>query len=608
MRVISFLLAGLAVSFLAAAGISEFEPSPDTGKVVRKTQFEYLVMPGNVGWDRFDEIRQSRDWQKPDVNTLNELNKGTTWIKLPLKPPGSGNENWRLEVQWPELRRIELATWDAERGLSKIHRGGKSIPLSELETIYKNIVFPIHLPPGTPTTVYLRIEDRTFIHLPMVLFSAEAHESYSTNRLVAFSMVFGILAVMVLYNLSLYLAVRDRMYLFYTNVVFSSLMYLLAVSGYGRIVFWAGNDWMEARASAVFAAYCFLSVAYFFRIFLDLPRYGGWVSKFNTFYLISFSAVLVGTLTPHAAYAMTFLGPLSISSAFVGFATAVSVWRRGNASAKYYILAWTGISVSTGFVVLNLMGNIDYFPALEYSQPSTFVAEIVLLSLALADRIRRQRLDKEQAQSELLQMREEANSKLEAQVELRTRELEEAMSDLKSANQELSRLTKVDPLTQVSNRRHFDEIGKAEIARAQRTGRPLSVIMVDIDHFKAINDTHGHLVGDKCLKLVARCLSQHVGRATDVVARYGGEEFAIILPETDKPDAFTLADRIRTAIAELALIYDGKSIRVTASLGVSGRVPAQQDTINSLVGDADRALYRAKQNGRNQVAKEVSCA
>lgn len=609
MRFIISLLAVLAAGAIAASGDSALEPSADRGQVVRKTHYQYLKTPRDVGWDRFDEIRQSQDWQHPDVNTLNTLNEGALWVRLPLQAPAGGNENWRLEVQWPDIPRIELATWSAERGLGEVQAAGKKLPLPSTGLAPKNFLLPVQLPHESPTTLYLRLDKNGFVHLPMVLFSAENHERYSTTRLVVFSMVFGVMAVMILYNLALYLAVRDRMYLFYSNAVFSSLLYLLAVSGYGRIVFWAGNEWLEGRASAVFASYCFLSVAWFFRVFLDLPRYGGWVLKANTFFLIGFGGVFVGTLTPFAGMTLAFLGPISIASSFVGFATAVSVWRRGNPSAKYFILAWTGVSIATGFVVLNLMGTVEYFPALEYSQALSFMLEIVLLSLALADRIRRQRIAKEQAQAELLQMQQEANSKLEAQVQLRTRELEAAMVDLKSANRELSNLTKLDPLTKLSNRRHFDEIGETEVARARRTGRPLSVVMVDIDHFKSINDTYGHVVGDKCLKLVGTCISQNVGRATDVVARYGGEEFAVILPETGEADAFTVADRIRSAIEDVPLVYDGKTIRMTASLGVSGRVPGPQETLTSLVKDADTALYRAKQNGRNQVAAEAAiCA
>ncbi|MEX1033122.1 MAG: diguanylate cyclase [Cellvibrionaceae bacterium] len=603
MRVIVCLIGGLtAAGALATAGASKLAPVPEAGRVVGKAHFEYLMTPGDIGWDRFEEIHQRQDWQAPEVNSLNMVNRGTLWVKLPLQPPRS-HRDWRLEVQWSDFRRIDLVTWDPVRGMGEIQTAGKHIPLGETQTPQKNVVFPIQLPLDTATTLYLRIEDRTFIHLPMMLFTAEAHESYSVKRLIVFSMVIGIMAVMILYNLSLYLAVRDRMYLFYTNVVFSTLLYLLAYNGYGRIVLWEGNEWLETYASSLFAAYAFLSVAYFFRVFLDLRRYGGWVLHANTFYLIGFSLVLVTTLTPLRIFAIALLGPLAISSSFVGFAAAVSVWRRGNASAKYFILAWTAVSVSTALLTLNLMGKLEYYPALEYSQALSFVAEMVLLSLALADRIRRQRIAKEQAQAELLKMQEYANSSLEAQVQLRTRELESAMVDLKNANRELSKLTKVDPLTQVANRRHFDEAGENEVTVARKKGRPLSVVMVDIDHFKAINDAHGHLVGDKCLKLVAKCISQNVGRPADLVARYGGEEFALILPDTDEANAVTLANRIRAAIDNVALIYDGRSIPMTASLGVTGRVPTQGDTLNSLVSEADKAMYQAKENGRNQVAK-----
>jgi diguanylate cyclase len=118
----------------------------------------------------------------------------------------------------------------------------------------------------------------------------------------------------------------------------------------------------------------------FFRIFLDLPRYGGWILKANTFCLTGFVLVLVLTATPYELYGVVILGRLSGINGIVAFTTAVLLWRRGNGSAIYFILAWTGISISTAFMVLSMMGRVDYFPAMEHSQALGFVVEVVLLS------------------------------------------------------------------------------------------------------------------------------------------------------------------------------------------------------------------------------------
>ncbi len=557
-------------------------------------------MPASSDWGQIAQIHHNNAWQTPKIDTLNIRTNGTLWIRFNVTTNANSPQNWMLEVLWPHISLVELAVYSNQNTLSKVYRAGKSTPITE-DNAHKNIVLPLKLQEDT-TTVYLRIQDPNFIYIPLMLFSDKAYQKHDLTRTIMFSMVFGILLVMILYNLSLYFAVRDSMYLFYTNTVFSSFLYLLAVSGYGRLLLWPTNDWLNLHASPVFASYCFLSVTYFFRIFLDLPRYTNWLLKANTAMLIGLSAVLVFTLTPYLGYAMLLLGSLSGILGILAIVTSFVVWRRGNRSAIYFVVAWTGVAISTTFMVLTLQGEINYSPLLEYTQAGSFVLEIVLLSLALADRIRRQRIAKEAAQRSLLQLREKTNKELEDQVKLRTEELENAMTKLQVANSELAKLTKTDPLTGVNNRRQFDEVAEYEIARASRTGQPLSLMMVDIDHFKAINDNYGHQAGDRCLTLVASCIATNVRKPNDMVARYGGEEFALVLPETDEPGAHHLAERIRKAIENISVLHEGKSIKMTASIGVSTHQPSSEESTHKLIQLADTALYRAKENGRNQVA------
>lgn len=156
-----------------------------------------------------------------------------------------------------------------------------------------------------------------------------------------------------------------------------------------------------------------------------------------------------------------------------------------------------------------------------------------------------------------------------------------------------------DPLTKLRNRRAFDAALDAESARFQRYERPLSVLLVDLDHFKQINDTHGHEAGDAVLQLVARTL-EHELRDNDIPARFGGEEFVVLLPETDRRHAQDAAERLRHAIEDLVFDWQGRAIAIRASIGVAS-VPECASTPRDLVGAADEALYAAKKNGRNQV-------
>jgi diguanylate cyclase (GGDEF)-like protein len=174
---------------------------------------------------------------------------------------------------------------------------------------------------------------------------------------------------------------------------------------------------------------------------------------------------------------------------------------------------------------------------------------------------------------------------------------------LRLANERLTELSTRDPLTHAFNRRQFDKILESELHRTGRSGRPLSLVMVDIDHFKSLNDIYGHQKGDDCLIQVVRALQLAVHRSADLVARYGGEEFAIILPETDGEGALQIAESVRAAVASLAIPHPGSPINrfVTISAGVTTSQPSAEASAVRIIEAADRALYEAKWRGRNRV-------
>ncbi len=170
-------------------------------------------------------------------------------------------------------------------------------------------------------------------------------------------------------------------------------------------------------------------------------------------------------------------------------------------------------------------------------------------------------------------------------------------------NAELERQALTDSLTGLANRRALDLGLEREWKRADREDRPLSVLILDIDHFKAFNDACGHPAGDACLQLVARCLEQRLRRPGDLAARQGGEEFAVLLPDTDLAGALAVAEDIRGKISALDRAHPSSPLgRLTVSLGAACRRPGQGGTPEGLLAEADQALYKAKAAGRNRVA------
>lgn len=197
--------------------------------------------------------------------------------------------------------------------------------------------------------------------------------------------------------------------------------------------------------------------------------------------------------------------------------------------------------------------------------------------------------------------------KVNARTAALSREIQQrsaAEAALQSANQELQRLAYVDGLTQIANRRRFDEQLWHEWFRSQREQLPLSLVLCDVDYFKQYNDTYGHQVGDECLRSVAKALASVIKRPADLAARYGGEEFAVLLPQTDIAGAVRVAQMVQSRIKQLQLPHARSQVKpyVTVSFGVASLIPSAQSTPEQLLALADQALYQAKMDGRDRIS------
>jgi two-component system, chemotaxis family, response regulator WspR len=184
------------------------------------------------------------------------------------------------------------------------------------------------------------------------------------------------------------------------------------------------------------------------------------------------------------------------------------------------------------------------------------------------------------------------------------RALRKSQQQLMETNLELQRLTNVDGLTGLSNRRYFEEFFETEWRQSMRTGDPISLLMIDIDHFKQYNDTYGHVAGDEVLREVAGAIRGAFSRPKDLAVRIGGEEFVVVLPQTSAYDLPILAQKAVQAVQHLALPHAASPVeaRVTISVGGATATPGQEDPSFSLVEAADRAMYEAKRSGRNRAA------
>jgi len=261
------------------------------------------------------------------------------------------------------------------------------------------------------------------------------------------------------------------------------------------------------------------------------------------------------------------------------YASAVALRASRDGDLESRTIAW-GLLVLIVCLIADVLMELRLVPKLSGVPVVGFTVLFLASSRALNARFERE-------YRELVELRGE----LEARVEDRTHELEQLALKF-----ELS--SRTDDLTGLPNRRGFLDASKVELTRARRSGRPVSIVMADIDHFKQVNDRFGHAGGDAVLRSVAQVLRASI-RTEDIAARWGGEEFILLLPETDLAGARQAAEKVRLAIAALDIPVEGTPIRVTASFGVAAH--DLERSLDATIADADRALYRAKEKGRDRV-------
>lgn len=560
-------------------------------------------------------------WQPLQKPNLGKQKEGV-WLRFAVDRDSASDDRWFLSLKWPVLDEVQVRLFfPAEDEWGPLMRAGDHVPMREQPVADLNLVFPLEVKAGEHAVVYMHLQTWGMMAVPLVISDEPGFVAGKIKDVAMISLFFGGMLVILLYNSSLFVFTRDLSYLLYVLYLLSALFYVVAITGFGQLFLWPETP-IARRFYGLSAALCFFTPLVFATRFLSIRRYGGWVWLVTWVLMVYWATaimliLLAPTLTRYLASEA-----MALVHCVLTMAAVISLWIRGNPSARLFAIAWSTLLIATIAHLLALEGVLPLNTLTLYGQLIGMFAEFVLLSMALAQRINVERerrilaqqsvlhasealaIEREsrlQAQQQALDVQMRANEALEARVYERTRALEDAKRGLEMVNEQLTRLSITDALTQLSNRGHFDVMIDEEIRRARRIEMPLSVLLLDIDHFKRVNDTYGHPFGDECLRLVADTLKQHGQRAGDVVARYGGEEFVIALPGMDATQAAEQAERIRAAVAALEPRCGEDRLQLTISIGVATLDPAAQSTPAQLLAAADAALYRAKHNGRNQV-------
>ena len=589
------------------------------GSALRVGSIEWL--PGHLEASFETAAKAEWPWQPLAKPNLQKQPNGV-WLRFTIENRGVTAGRWYLSLQWPVLDEVRVRALylnGNEWGMPM--RAGDHIPVAEYPVADPNLVFPLDLQAGDLAVVYMHIQAHELMALPMMIFDEPAFAAAKVADIALISLFFGGMLVILLYNCSLFVFTRDRAYLFYVAYLLSALFYVLAMTGFGHLFVWPDTPVITRHFYGLSAALTLFTPLLFASRFLGTRRYGGWPWLVTWMLMAYWAVVILAIIAAPDLTRYLAIEQMVLVHCVLTMAAVISLWRRGSDSARLFTIAWSTLLLATIVHLLALEGMLPLNTWTLHGQLIGMFTEFVLLSMALAQRINHERDRRIDAQQSALQAsqalarerdahmaeQQQALEALEARVYERTRALEEAKRGLEMVNEQLTRMSVTDALTQLSNRGHFDRLIDEEIRRAQRADTALSVLLLDIDHFKRINDTYGHPFGDECLRQVAAVLKQYGQRAGDVVARYGGEEFVLALPGMNARQAGEQAERIRTAIAALQLTCADTPVPLTISIGVATLGQPAPGTPAQLLAAADAALYRAKHNGRDQVALAGSC-
>ena len=586
--------------FSAGVALADAPAVPVTPYLL--TDSERVPLNGNV---RFLEDPQGRltvadlesgtvEWQINDTGAFNRgYSNSVWWLHLQMRNDGDQVAKRYLELSYAVLDYVDVHVYDGIAKL-KTFQLGDLYPYHERPVDSRFFVVPLQWQPGQTLDVFFRIKTSSAVQAPLTLWQQDAFVRSENNSNIAQGLYYGAMVVIAVYNLLIFLVLLERSYLFYVGFVMSLPMFMAAVSGQGFRYLWPDAVAWNDHAIPFFLANAFLFAALFARRFLQVAQWSVWANN-----MLLASAVCAGTcgvlafVMPYYI-AIHLLVPLGLFVVLLDMVVGVLAAVKRVPNARYYLIAWSAFLVGALMFALNKLGVLpaNYFT--EYSMQIGSLMEAVLLSFAMAERINVERKLRYEAQTEALQVTRLLNEELEQRVQERTLELEKA-------NRMLEELSTTDLLTGLKNRRFLETTLQEEWSRCKRYGHPLSILMLDIDFFKKVNDVHGHRAGDLCLQQVAQRILTSTRWPADKVARYGGEEFCLVLPETDQEGAGTVAERIRAAVASAPILTDGHALNITVSLGTYTAVPGDERSVEHMVHCADIALYSSKEEGRNRV-------
>jgi diguanylate cyclase (GGDEF)-like protein len=470
------------------------------------------------------------------------------WVRFTLRNPAEAERNVFLRQSYPLIDFLDFYE-GAGSDPWRVVRTGDRRPFSSRAIAHRDFVFALSIPGHSERTYYLRYESQGPIDISLALYDAPQIIASVSREQIAFGVYFGSVLMLLVWSGLVFAAVRDKAFFAYFAYVATFGLYMLVNNGVAFQFLWPNSPQWANTSLVVLLNLAGFAALQFSRVILRAQDYTPRLDRAAQGLQLIF--VLSLLVTPLLAYAQIIVPLTMLIMASVIFMLVLGTvsMLAGSRPARFYLLAWGSFLAGSIVFLLKTFGVLPHTFFTQNGWQIGALLEMILLSMTLSSRMN-----------------------------------------------ELKHESRTDSLTLLGNRRLFDDQLPSEFAQARQLHRPLSLLMLDIDHFKAYNDRHGHAQGDEAIKVVANAL-RRFARKPFLACRYGGEEFTVILPGMDEAAAANLAERLRATVEE-ALSGD---LAITISVGYAALSQMRCETADQLFEAADFALYSAKQQGRNRV-------
>ncbi|MBU3058292.1 hybrid sensor histidine kinase/response regulator [Pseudomonas indica] len=407
MRHFLFLLFGLLPLLAGAVEFDENTRSLPLGQVMEV----FEDVRGGAGIDEIASPALESSFRRHDQPVLNAgYSRSVFWLRIDLdyRPLSLGGQRtWLLELAYPPLDHLDLYLPDGQGGYRLAQRTGDALPFSSRQIKQNNYLFELNLQPNQPQRLYLRVESQGSIQAPLTLWAPDAYLEDQPGRIYVLGIIYGVLLVMLVYNLFIFLSVRDTSYLYYILYIASFGLYQVSVNGAGIQYFWPDNPWWANAATPFLIGSAALFGCQFARSFLHTGEHSPWVDRVLLLMMAFGAAVMVLALTVSYAVALRLATYLALLFTVVIFSAGIIAWLRGLRVARYFIFAWTAFLLGGVVNTLMVLGYLPNMFLTMYASQIGSALEVGLLSLALADRINAMK-------EERARILEESGRKLEA--------------------------------------------------------------------------------------------------------------------------------------------------------------------------------------------------